>query len=89
MPVKIADHPGIAPGGALPHHLLAEGRRVSPAVKAGVVDEHHAAPDRDGQIGPEQVRTAPYPVGHMGQREAKALRRHHLGGRYGQKQVGF
>ena len=70
--LKVAQHPGKAPGGALPQHLLAKRARFSPAVEAGAVHRHHPAPDGDGQAGPEQVGSAPDAVGGMSHRQPEA-----------------
>ena len=42
--LKVADHPGEAPGGALLDHLLAEGGRRPHSVKGAAVQQHHPAP---------------------------------------------
>ena len=64
--LKVADHPGEAPGGALLDHLLAEGGRRPHSVKGAAVQQHHPAPRGGAPAGPEQVGPPPHAVDRVG-----------------------
>lgn len=71
--LKVADHSGKAPGGALLDDLLTEGRRGPQSIEGAAVQQHHPAPWGGAPIGPEQVRPAPHAVDRVGRDHGQAL----------------
>ena len=68
---------------------MAEGRGLSPAVKAGVVHGQQAAPGGHGDTGAEEMEALAHPVGQVGDGRAQGQGLGHVPGRDGQDQVGF
>ena len=86
---EFADDAVEPPGGALPHDLMTERGGLPHSVKAAVVNDHEAAPDRHRHIGPEQMGPAAHPVGRVGQRQAQGACRPAVRRRNSEDEMGF